>query len=288
MTEGELDDPEEAIDRLFELLGFGPMEKRAYQTLLGADEPMRATPLSEQAEVSRGRIYEVLDRLREAGFISEDPEGVSTFAAYQPEVAVPSYLEALEAEITGLIPEVEDMETTAVDLAAGRLRIAHTDEDIARVQTGMYDRAKRSVNLFEVRTLFPERDSEQMAEQSVWYNTKTQALRRCHDFRILVDYDVITDETLRERVEAAIDLGMTIRMADDLPLHALVIDDRHVMMNIPESPHLPVNPQVYLRHPGLARTLSMTFDLIWEQADEYESPEDRGEGAGKDGQGSKR
>jgi 2-methylcitrate dehydratase len=71
-------------------------------------------------------------------------------------------------------------------------------------------------------------------------------------------------------VEAAIELGMAIRMADDLPLHALVIDDRHVMMNVPESPRLPVNPQVYLRHPGLGRALAMTFDQLWSEADAYE------------------
>jgi hypothetical protein len=164
------------------------------------------------------------------------------------------------------------METTSLDLAAGRLRIAHTDEDIARVQTRMYDRAHRSVRLFEIRTLFAETDPDTMARENTWYNTKTQAMERCNDFRILVDYDVLATANLRDRVESAIDLGMDLKMAHDLPLHALVVDERHVMMNIPESPKLPVNPQIYVRHPGLARALSMTFDTLWEQADEYESP----------------
>lgn len=284
VTQGQLEDVEQAIDSIFELLGFGPMEKRTYATLLQTEEPLRATPLSERADVSRGRIYEVLENLQRAGFVSEDAEGISTFTAYQPEVAIPSYLDALEREITGMIPEVEDMETTSLDMAAGRLRIAHADEDIARVQTGMYSRAKRKVNLFEVRTLFPETDPGTMNSENLWYQTKTLAMERCTDFRILVDYDVLSSDTLRDRVEAAIELGMEIRMADDLPLHALVIDDRHVMMNIPESPSLPVNPQIYVRHPGLARALAMTFDLLWDLADEYESPdEDEGEEADQQG-----
>lgn len=265
-------DAEQAVDRVFDLLGFGPMEKRAYATLLGSDGEMRASAVSEEADVSRGRIYDVLEALRTAGFVSVDESGVNTYAAYQPEVAIPSYLDGLEAELTGLIPEVEDMETTPLDLLAGRLRIAHSDEDIARVQTRMYERAQRSVNLFEVRSLFPETPPGTMQAQNEWYKTKTETMHRCSDFRILVDYDVLASENLRDRVEAAIDLGMEIRMANDLPLHALVIDDRHVMLNVPESPNLPVNPQVYLRHPGLARTLSMTFDLLWGQADEYEAP----------------
>lgn len=276
LTDADLDAT--AIDRIFDLLGFGPMETRAYEALLSSDEALRAREVSQRADVSRGRIYEVLDRLREAGFISADEGGVATFFAYQPEVAVPSYLDALETEITGLTPQVEDMETTPTDLAAGRVRIAHTDEDIARVQTRMYARAKRSVNLFEVRTLFPETPPDTMAAQNEWYNTKTEAMHRCSDFRILVDYDVLASDTLEHRVEAAIELGMEIRMAEDLPLHALVIDDRHVMMNIPESPRLPVNPQIYLRHPGLARALTHTFDSIWEDADAYEEdPDEQGD-----------
>ncbi len=262
---------EEAIAQIFRLIGFGPMEERAYAALLRSPEPLRASEVSERSGVSRGRIYEVLDKLRKAGFCSAEEKGVITYAAYQPEVAVPSYLEALNFQLNNLIPDVETMETTPVDFMADRLRIAHTDEAIADIQTRLYARARRSVKLFEVRTLFPNKTAREMRNESRWYQTKAEADRRCADFRILVDYDVIANDVLRDRVEAVVEAGMSIRMSADLPLHALVIDDRDVMMSIPESPKLPVNPQIYIRHPDLARTLSLAFDELWNEADEYRS-----------------
>lgn len=267
MTDGP---DEDAVAKVFDLLGFGPMETRAYRALLDADGVLRAREVAERSDVSRGRIYEVLQHLEDAGFVTSHEETVKQYSAYQPEIAVSAYLQRLEAEVLGRIPDLEDVETTSTDMVGERLRILQSDEEIARLQTRVYDGAKASVQLFEKQTLFPDRGPDEMADESEWYNTKTEALERCDDFRIIVAAAVLDDPNLVDRVESAIELGMPIRIVEGLRVHALVVDERHVVMNLPEAPKVPANPQIYVRHPGLAQLLSRAFDAMWAEAPTYE------------------
>lgn len=254
-------------------LGLGVMHTRVYCELLNQGM-LTASELAERTAISRGHIYGVLEDLHQGAMIARHDEKVQQFSAYQPSVVLPGLADRRErelaetrAELSRALPAIDLLTTVASEyLIRDRLRILYTDEDIAEFQMRLFRKARTSFLLFEKQTLFPKLDPAEVA-QNPWYHEKTRAMRRCRDGRILVDRRVLASPTLRQRVEAASHVqGLNLRLADDLPFHALVIDGRHVLMNLPESPKLPTNPQVYFHHPGLAATLAEEFERRWHKA----------------------
>lgn len=253
-------------------LGVGVMHARVYCALLRKSN-LTATELAEETEISRGHIYEVLNELHESAMVASHAGKVHQYSAYQPAIVLPAIADKRERELAEKRSTFSrifaGMEFRGSSLAESpireRLRILYTDHEIAEFQTRLFRKARKAFLLFEQQTLFPARGPEEMQGDS-WYEEKSRAMGACSDARIVIDAKILQNSILRRRVDAAADRGMTLRVARSLPFHALVIDGKHVLMNLPESPALPTNPQVYLNHPGLAASLGEEFERQWKRA----------------------
>lgn len=254
-------------------LGVGVMHARVYCALL-REGNLTASQLAEKTDISRGHIYEVLNELHENAMITSLAGKVQQYSAYQPAIVLPAIADKRERELAEkrstfarIFSGVEFRSTSAAESPIReRLRILYTDDEIAEFQTRLFRKARKAFLLFEQQTLFPARGPEEMQGDS-WYEEKSRAMDACGDARIIIDSKILDDSVLRRRVDAAVERGMTLRVSHSLPFHALVIDGKHVLMNLPESPALPTNPQVYLQHPGLAASLAEEFERRWKGAE---------------------
>jgi sugar-specific transcriptional regulator TrmB len=274
------------IEDLVEL-GLNQYEAKAYLALLERDS-LAAGEVAKISKIPRARSYDVLDTLVEKGLASLKPGRFKKYCAgdvetFKNRLKVDSkreYHERLDrVEKTALALE-QKMELAYPSTERGSDPLQYI-EIIREPAMG----ARRFLEIsgkveFEALHFVKEPFTGDKEELTKQIDLQCQRAKGKHvRARALYEIRDERDEWLYEFIEIAVTRGdEDARILTSLPLKGAVIDERTIIMAL----HDPIRSKVsfttmVIEHPDLARVLKITFDTLWNQAENYRTWKRRNE-----------
>ena len=125
-------------------LGLTPSEQRIYQTLVKHGS-LTASTISREAEVSYGKIYEVLDRLEAKGLVKVIPEKTKKFTPTEPEnlnqliKEKQDKLKRLQSDVKDLQQIYKQQAEEPVLIAKGKANFDKIAKEMKRGDTFVYN-----------------------------------------------------------------------------------------------------------------------------------------------------
>jgi hypothetical protein len=252
--------------RRLQQLGLNAYESRSYLVLLGHPR-FKALELAARAHVPRQKIYEVLDSLVEKGFAQVVQEKTKLFSAVEPSLAIPGYLsrkrQALEQELTdngragGAL--IDDLKNLYSEGQGGRgtldfLRIVSEPAQTAAEYRRM---------LTEVKTEYLEFSRPPYAVDPLDEKLVKHAGSNGVTCRLLLEASTL-DEGHRQRLADYVASGVSVRVADSLPMKLALFDGEHGMIALLDPVITrPSWTAVVFHHDGMGEAMKALFEERW-------------------------
>jgi hypothetical protein len=252
--------------RQLQQVGLNAYEARSYLVLMGHPR-FKALELAARAHVPRQKIYEVLDSLVEKGFAQVVQEKTKLFSAVDPALSIPGFLarrsRMLQNELTeqsrlasGLI---EDLKTSYTEGQTGKGALDFLSLVSDPTQTGIHYRrmlkgAGSSYDEFVQPPFAVDAMDEHLVEIAAGRGV------RC---RLLID-TALTDREQRSQFGGLGDIGVEIRLLDNLPLKLALFDVYSGLIALPDPVQTkPSWTSVVFEHKGFAEAMSGLFENYW-------------------------
>lgn len=252
------------IEHLREL-GLTVNEAKVYVTLLGRPE-FRAAEVAEQAGVPRPKVYEALSSLEAKGLCVALAGSVALYGAIAPEEALPSLQRRLEEEQTRAVQKQRERVTQLVH-ELGPLHEAGRGENgalryidvltergrITQVANDLLNSAQNFIYIFE-------REPFAQDLRTLGAYEKQAAGRG-------VEVRCIMEANLQERASDLREAGIIVRIAPELPMKLIVIDDSAAICALRD----PITGKqsltsIRIAHPDFARAMRLLFETVWPTA----------------------
>lgn len=263
---------DDLIEQLREV-GLTANEAKIYLSMLG--RPMfKAAEIAQVAEVPRPKVYEALSNLLAKGFCFELAGAVAQYSAVAPEEALPAYQQRQEHELERqlhdrrarmhrLVERLEPMHEAGrsetgllryIDILTERGRVTQVANDLL-------SRAERSILIFE---------KEPYAQDARTLNSyEMAAVQRGVAVRCVFESSV---RNLKSRAGPLQNAGAEVRLAENLPMKLIVMDDRAAICALRD----PITGQqsltsLRIEHPDFTQAMRLLFESIWLTAASFES-----------------
>jgi HTH-type transcriptional regulator, sugar sensing transcriptional regulator len=282
------------IFKRFKELGLGTNEAKSYISLLERDT-MSVTEIARFAKIPRANAYEALETLLAKGFCISRPGKIRQYSALDPSLLqekashlIDNYFE----EEVGKIKEREEQILNEQKAARERL------SGLARELKPLYHSSRSNLNpmdyieiikdSFLIHKKFIELVGDAKYEVLIFSKapytgpkevlkeqTKKQAEPLRQGVTIKTIYEIPSEpdemEWWNNDITSSIQMGEKARVIRELPMKMVIIDEEVVMlpMEDPISSGTSFTAQI-IRHKGLARTLKLSFDSEWNQAQDYQ------------------
>ena len=252
-------------------LGLTRYEASVYLALL---ERQDFTPaqLATAAKVPRQRIYDVLASLVERGLAVERRSGKQRlFQAVDPTPGLAGLLQTKQQQYEADL-ERQRQKTEQMTALLGPLYAAgHRNQDPLAYVEVLSDPAR-----------IAERGGllAQSAEQSIctFFTAPSllsheaglelvrEPLERGIRYRTIYEQNVWEDPSSQEFIRQCQDWGQEARFVPSLPYKLLLFDERGVLLSLQDPlVSTPSFTALSITHPGLAMTLKLAFETLWEQ-----------------------
>jgi HTH-type transcriptional regulator, sugar sensing transcriptional regulator len=254
--------------RRLQQLGLNAYESRSYLVLLGHPR-FKALELAARSHVPRQKIYEVLDSLVEKGFAQVVQEKTKLFSAVEPGLAIPGYLsrkrQTLEQELTDNgragTALIDDLHVLYSEGQGGRGTL-----DFLRIVTEPAQTAAEYRRMLaEVTQEYLEFSRPPYAVDPLQEKLVKQAGSNGVTCRLLLEAGTVDDEH-RQRLADYVSAGVSVRVADSLPMKLALFDGRHGMIALLD----PVISRrawtaVVFRHEGMGEAMKGLFEVHWKR-----------------------
>lgn len=255
----------DSLEESLRAVGLTSNEARAYLALLrlGSVSPSQLVP---KANVSRGRVYQILAELERKGFVVEVPGPTRAYRPVDPVVALGAVLEAetsrargLERLVGAVTPKLEELRGDQADRRSlfPAVEVLARPEQFARRFRQLEEDATEEILLFTKAPLLLHGNFEEL-----------QSLRRGVRCASIYEKEIVEDPSFREGLEVWMESGEEARVVDHLPTKMAVFDRKLALLPLasvedPAAPHT----LVVVHDAGLAQTLAVAFDHLWQQAE---------------------
>lgn len=268
-------------------LGLNQYEAKAYLALLER-ESLAAGEVAKISKIPRARSYDVLDTLVEKGLASLKPGRFKKYCAgdvetFKNRLKVDSereYHEKLDrVEKTALALEQKiELAYPSTDRGSDPLQYIEIIREPAMA-------ARRFLEIsgkveFEALHLVKGPFTGEKEELSKQMDLQCRRAKGKHvRARALYEIRDERDEWLYDFIEIAATKGdEDARILTSLPLKGAVIDERTIIMALLDPIKRRVSfTTLVIEHPDLARVLKITFDALWNQAEDYRTWKTRNE-----------
>jgi len=218
------------------LIGLTEYEVKVYLELINADK-IGATNLAKNSNVSRGRIYEVLDNLIQKGFCKILPGATKSYKAVAPEIAIDNIINEMRADM--------QLKERAIKETSKNLQTIFdsVNEDVSpgehvqilTSQSAIGERIKQlqyeCQNVLRVFIKAPiimdnnKKDSDDRMQDQIGKHLKIKQI---------YEYDEIGYKEFAHSVFAARDGGadFDVRVSMKLPLKLVIFDENHALFTL--------------------------------------------------------
>lgn len=243
--------------------GLTANESRAYIALLRFGR-QSARDLAPRAQVSQGRVYQVLEDMCRKGLATEVHGATRSFIAVEPRVALGDVVDERRAQLEETEALVEDLRESLDALGAPRvpdlpaIEVLGRPEQATRHFQQLQHDAEQEILVFS-KPPYIHGDSNP---------AELEALARGVRCACIYEGRLIEGPEIARRAREFLDAGEEARLIDELPMKLAVFDRRRALL--PMKSHDPaIDYTVVIVHDeGLAVTLAAAFDHYFELGSE--------------------
>jgi HTH-type transcriptional regulator, sugar sensing transcriptional regulator len=281
------------IFKRFKELGLGTNEAKSYISLLERDT-MSVAEIARHAKIPRANAYEALETLLAKGFCISRPGKIRQYSALDPELLYEKATQLIDYHFEGEIKKVRDQQEQILqEKKAARDRLAN----LARELKPLYHSGRSNLNpmdyidiikdSFLIHKKFIELIGEAKKEVLIFSKApytgpkevlKEQTEKQSEPLKsgvtIKTIYEIPSDPDeigwWYDDIVQSVKMGEKARVMKELPMKMVVVDEEVVMlpMEDPVSSGTSFTAQI-IRHRGLARTLRLSFESLWETAEDH-------------------
>jgi HTH-type transcriptional regulator, sugar sensing transcriptional regulator len=282
------------IFKRFKELGLGINEAKSYISLLERDT-MSVTEIARLAKIPRANAYEALETLLAKGFCISKPGKIRQYSALDPVLLQEKAIHLIDNHFEGEISKLHDkQDQILLEKKAARERLANLAKDLkplyhnSRSNGNPMDYIEIIKDPFQIHKKFIELIGEAREEVLIFSKApytgpqevlKEQTEKQSEPLKqgvtIKSIYEIPSEKKEWEwwynDIVAAAILGEQARVIKALPMKMVVIDEMVVMlpMEDPISSGTSFTAQI-ITHSGLAKTLKLSFEALWEKAEDYQ------------------
>jgi len=236
-------------------------EGRCYLALLAAPR-LTARALSAAADITRGRIYDVVAGLVAKGAAVEIGGTVRSFEALPPSVALSNLLETRRREIAELEAKAEGL-VESLTLTASEADGFPSVLEVVRHRATLRRRCGELERAASEEILFLVCDVAQLAGDLI---EETRALARGLRLRALYESSLLERE-YAETIRRFVAAGGEARHTLSLPMRLTILDRAVTMLPMEEPrPDARSFTVLVVHHHGLSQLAASAFEREWERA----------------------
>lgn len=271
-------DPGPAADRLqseLEELGLGPYEARALLALMRLGQATVAE-LFPVAGIPRTSAYPALEMLARKGLAARIPAaGMAVWSAPSQELIFQRLQASLEHSMSERLARHQERASRVRELLAETLEDA-SSAALPHIQLlhgpnemkAAYERLLTEATSHFVMFTRPPYAWSMPTPNDVVLATLGRGIRS----RVLyqaAEWNDPTAEAFRQEMNAYHRAGVEARLALDLPIKLVVVDDSRTLVAMPDSgaPELTYPMTMLIEHPGYARIQVAAFERLWADAE---------------------
>lgn len=279
----------------FDKFGLNSYEAKSYLSLLERNR-LTAVEISRLAGIPRAKVYETLENLTARGFCHTLPGKVKKYSAVNPtalkDIFIQMEREKLEVKLDKLREEIKSKEqelNSKIKSADGLVKKLTPLYERSRTENDpleyieiikeenllqsricqLIDSAEKEVLVFSKPPLLESRD---IILQQI--ELEKESLKKGVKGRCVYEMPVNEDQKLwlYEYITLAVEAGEQARIIEKIPMKMMVFDEKVVIFTL-EDPvlHKPSQTTQIIEHRSLAKSLTILFETIWQQAKEVSS-----------------
>jgi len=245
-------------------IGIGKYESKAIEVLL--KEKVSLKELSKKAGIPFGKVYSVIKRLKEKGFVSETNT--------RPKLI---YIENASEIMHKLIKEKQEKDkklneklreiATEVDKERKKetrfFQIGTTVEDNKKIQLRSFLEAEDEV--LQILNIHHKPESNRESK-TLWEREIEKAIKRGVVFKSIYPKETILPKILQEINKKNLEKFQVKRFNTDF-MRCDIIDRKKVLLKLVQQDPLQFGGILFIENEKLAENLVKIFNELWEQAD---------------------
>lgn len=257
-------------DMISELLEIGltEYEAKAYLVLL-KQNVVGATEITKISNITRGRIYDILNLLIEKGFCITVPGTIKKFQAVDPKVAMHNLIELQkkkEQRMKETTAKLHELYINQVDTSSplDYIHVLTSKASMIKKFHELDDKAKKIIRTFNKGPYIEVLDPASIMDRSAFLE---ESLKKGKIEKALYEIDKDNIDELIKELKYFIDPREEIRLCDHLPMKMKISDNKAVMISLRNNG----NPKskltaMIVEHSDLTDALIELFDIYWEKA----------------------
>ena len=287
------------IIKKFKELGLSPYEAKSYLSLLEKDT-LTVSEIARLAKIPRANAYEALEKLLAKGFCVSKPGKVRQYSALDPAQLEEKSVMVLDQVFEGKLNKLyEKQDEILAEKKEARKRLS----ELSRELSPLYNNSRSNEtpmdfieiikDSYQIGAKFNELVSQSKNEVLVFSKPPYSVARKGLDEQSRIQRQKRKKENVKTRSIHEIprdqeelswlyqtflshDEGQRLtRVIAELPMKMAIFDEEIVLLPLEDlisSGNL-FTAQI-IRHPALAKSLKITFETLWEQAEDYHVLED--------------
>ena len=254
-------------------LGLTRYEAAVYLALLERQD-FTPSQLATQAKVPRQRIYDVLRGLCDRKLALERHSGKQRlFQAVDPAQALPGLVNAKQRQYEAELARQQQQSAAMVTALAPLYAAGHHNQDplayievlsnpnhINQRASHLAQSAENSICVFFTHpSLLSHEEGLKLVKDP---------LNRGIIYRTIYEHNVWQDPSSREFIRQCQGWGQQVRFVAEVPFKMQLFDQRVTLLSL-QDPMVstPSFTALSINHPGLAKTLQISFEALWTEGD---------------------
>ena len=221
--------------------------------------PTDASSIAKEANIPRTKIYDVLNKLEEEGWVNVEHGRPMLFTARDPRNIIDERRSTLFTEIDSLLGEMSMMYDQQIKKEIPKVWLIHGKDNITAKSLDMVSKAKKSV-MMTGDLYFPE-------EIESLKSIISKAKRNSIIFRIIAGGIVKTSEGEINLIEAFDEVQPDMIISGKPPIKYVVVDEKELLIIFPKINEeiLDLNKVValWIPSPAVASSMVDMFNMRW-------------------------
>jgi sugar-specific transcriptional regulator TrmB len=223
--------------------------------------PINATKIAEEANIPRTKIYDVLTKLEEDGWINIEQGRPKIFTARDPRGIINELRSDLFTQIDSLSSELSMMYDQQIKKEMPKVWLIHGKNNITAKSLDMVSKAKKSIMMLG-DLYFPE---EVESLKSIILKAKKNSI----SFRIMTGDVIKTSEGEINLVKAFADIQPEMIISGKPPIKYVIVDEKELLIMFPKIHEdiLDLNKVValWIPSPAVASSMVDMFNMRWNE-----------------------
>ncbi len=223
--------------------------------------PINATKIAEEANIPRTKIYDVLTKLEEDGWINVEQGRPKLFTARDPRGIIDELRVNLFTQIDSLSSELSMMYDQQIKKEMPKVWLIHGKNNITAKSLDMVSKAKKSI-MMTGDLYFPE---EVESLKSIILKAKRNNI----SFRIISGDVIKTSEGEIDLVKAFADIQPEMIISGKPPIKYVIVDEKELLIMFPKINEdildLDKVVALWIPSPAVASSMVDMFNMRWNE-----------------------